>query len=218
MPLLMQSKILRVLQEREVERVGGVGKQQVDVRIIAATNRPLEDMVKQGMFREDLYYRLNIISLHIPPLRERKEDIPLLLSHHLHDICRKYGLGPRRFSQDAVELLLAYDWPGNVRELVNTVEMLLSLTEDVVITAKDLPPRFHSNAASLGTIAPLSPAAGGEPAKLLHQVKERVMENERDMIIQVLAEVKGNKAAAARKLGIHRSTLYEKLKKFGLVQ
>ncbi|WP_081416016.1 sigma-54-dependent Fis family transcriptional regulator [Peribacillus kribbensis] len=210
MPRVMQSKILRVLQEREVERVGGVARHSVDVRIVAATNRHLEDMVKTGDFREDLYYRLNIIRLELPALRERKEDIPLLLHHQLHHVCQRFGVKEKQFSEDALAALVSYSWPGNVRELVNTVEMLVSLSDTAVISKDELPSHFKILKES-------EPAAAfiREEAPL-KKVKNQVLEREKDAILQVLKETNGNKAAAARLLGIQRSTLYEKLKRHNL--
>ncbi|KAB7705595.1 CBS domain-containing protein [Bacillus aerolatus] len=137
MSAVMQTKLLRVLQEKEAERVGGVKKYQVHMRVIAATNRNLEEMVKEGTFREDLFYRLDIIRLHIPPLRERKSDIPTLLSHYLKEVCRNYGLAEKQMTSEAVSAFINYEWPGNIRELVNTVERLVALIERDLITLKD---------------------------------------------------------------------------------
>ncbi|MHA2961370.1 sigma-54-dependent Fis family transcriptional regulator [Priestia megaterium] len=211
MPLLMQAKILRVLQDREVERVGGMKSQHVDVRIIAATNKRLEDLVKKGEFREDLYYRLNIIRLSIPPLIERKEDIRILLIHHLKNFCEKFGIIKKSFSFEAMRYLQEYQWPGNIRELVNTVEMLVSLVENQEITEKDLPAHFRKKDTSSFTTEKTS-----DTNKLLKKVREDILSSEKDTILKALADVNGNKAAAARILGIQRSTLYIKLKKYGL--
>ena len=205
MPPMMQSKILRVLQEKEVERVGGVVKHYVDVRIVAATNRSLESMVQDGTFREDLYYRLNIIRLQIPPLRERRKDIPILLKHHLFQICKKFNIEQKTLSDGALALLLNYSWPGNVRELQNTVEMLVSLAESKVIFADELPAKFTKNFYVNDSLLPKKA-----------RMKEAVLEKEKELIIKTLLETSGNKTAAARKLGIRRSTLYEKLKKHGI--
>ncbi|MDM5198253.1 sigma 54-interacting transcriptional regulator [Fictibacillus enclensis] len=211
MPALMQSKILRALQERTVERVGGSTSQRIDVRIIAATNRPLEQMVQDGTFREDLYYRLNIIRLEIPPLRKRRRDIPVLLEHHLQSFCQAFKLEPMEFSDKAMQLLKNYEWPGNVRELVNTVEMLVSLGEDRVITETEIPARFHQS--HVKTEGKQERLETPEQGNLLDELKQNVKQQERERILQVLKETAGNKSAAARKLGIQRSTLYEKLKK-----
>lgn len=211
MPLLMQAKILRVLQDREVERVGGMKSQHVDVRIIAATNKRLEDLVKKGEFREDLYYRLNIIRLSIPPLIERKEDIQILLIHHLKSFCEKFGIIKKSFSFEAMRYLQEYQWPGNIRELVNTVEMLVSLVENQEITEKDLPTHFRKKDTSSFITEKTS-----DTNRLLKKVREDILSSEKDTILKALADVNGNKAAAARILGIQRSTLYIKLKKYGL--
>ncbi|MBM7691710.1 PAS domain S-box-containing protein [Peribacillus deserti] len=214
MPALMQAKILRALQDREVERVGGVSKHQVDVRIVAATNRRLEEMVREGDFREDLYYRLNIIRLAIPPLRERKEDIPLLLTHHLQHFSHRFGLGDIQFSEKAMSVLAAYPWPGNVRELVNTVEMLVSLSDSSVIMPDDLPSHFKS--LSMERSQPVLNQFSNMDDAPLEKVKNSVLVKEKELILKTLSETNGNKAAAARKLGIQRSTLYEKLKKHNI--
>ncbi|WCK56894.1 sigma 54-interacting transcriptional regulator [Aneurinibacillus sp. Ricciae_BoGa-3] len=218
---LMQSKILRVLQDREVERVGGVAKHHVDVRIVAATNRPLEEMVKEGKFREDLYYRLNIIRLRIPPLRQRKSDIPMLLLHHLESFCSRFGIPQKYFTPEAISILTNYDWPGNIRELVNAVEMLVSLVDSQEIGAGDLPSQYCKNGSisltPVQAVLPAYPEVNQYRETPLHQVKHKVLEQEKEVIWMVLSEVNGNKAEAARRLGIQRSTLYEKLKKYGLM-
>lgn len=215
MPLPMQAKILRVLQDRKVERVGGVTRQQVDVRIIAATNVMLEEMVRKGAFREDLYYRLNIIRLNLPPLRERKKDIPLLLSPHLRTFSEKFNLPQKFISVKAMGVLEDYHWPGNVRELINTVEMLVSLAEGQEITENDLPAHILGK-NPLSVQVQLNESFSAPKQNVLEEVKGRMLSSEKETIIKVLSEVNGNKAAAARKLGIQRSTLYEKLKKHGL--
>ncbi|MBI0577882.1 sigma 54-interacting transcriptional regulator [Neobacillus cucumis] len=225
MPALMQSKILRVLQDREVERVGGIVKHPVDVRIVAATNRCLEQMIQDGSFREDLYYRLNIIRLEIPPLRERREDIPELLMHHLHHFSERFGLGQKLFSKEVTAALMEYSWPGNIRELVNTVEMLVSFSESHYIDVQELAPKFFEKKESSPTVpnlpkaaeqyvVPSIPTSTGQ--NLLTNVKEKALEREKALLIQTLIETNGNKAKAARILGIQRSTLYEKLKKHEL--
>jgi transcriptional regulator with PAS, ATPase and Fis domain len=215
MPTLMQSKILRVLQEREVERVGSVSKHHVDVRVIAATNRKLERMLQEGKFREDLYYRLNIIRFEIPPLRERKEDIPDLLMYHLYRICEGFGIKNKTFSPEAMAVLINYKWPGNVRELVNTVEMLASLSESDVIQVQELPLKFHESSMEHG-VQEYSLQTYRTAKNMFADTKDTLAEREKELILKTLVETYGNKAAAARKLGIQRSTLYEKLKKYGL--
>lgn len=203
MPLPMQAKILRVLQEKEVERVGGDRKKPIQVRIIAATNHWLEHMVSEGTFREDLYYRLNIIRLSIPALKERKDDIPLLMSHHLKRFCEAYGFKPKTFTREAIKALMKYDWPGNAREVVNTAERLVALVEEETIQFRDLPETMTEEAGI---------SFCGKEAAVL-PLKEERLEQEKSVILSVLQEVNGNKTKAAELLGIHRSTLYQKLKR-----
>ncbi|KZN95573.1 sigma-54-dependent Fis family transcriptional regulator [Aeribacillus pallidus] len=210
MPLSMQAKILRVLQERNVERVGGTHSISLDIRVIAATNANLQELVKQGKFRADLFYRLNIIPIHLPPLRERKEDIPKLISYSLEQLSIKNGVTPKQFHQGTIKKMMEYDWPGNVRELLNTVEMLLVLCESEVITPHDLPEKFFES-SNVQKIESHTHVLKEVP------MKDMMEQHEYELIIQTLAECNGNKAKAARKLGIHRSTLYEKLKKYQLL-
>ncbi|UPT59611.1 PAS domain-containing protein [Geobacillus thermoleovorans] len=209
MPLAMQAKILRVLEEKKVEKVGGLYETKVDVRIIAATNKPLEEMVRNGTFREDLFYRLNIIRIHLPPLRERKTDIPALLAHHMERMCRQFGVALKSFTKEAMEVLVDYSWPGNIRELVNVVEWLISMVEGDVIEREHLP-------AYLSTVQPAVSALPDQGVRIADLWKEMVYQSERERIAAALVAAGGNKAEAARRLGIHRSTLYEKLKKYGL--
>lgn len=216
MPLSMQSKILRVLQEKEGIRVGGVKPYRTNTRIVTATNKAIEQMVQQGTFREDLYYRLNIIRLHIPPLRERKEDIPLLLSYYIEEICQKYSISTKQLTNKALVQLLSYEWPGNIRELVNIVERMISLVEKKEISASDVSLLFNQ------TSIPLQPSYSNvetsetdkQTSNIFLKLKSEKKLEEREVIINALNETNGNKAKAARKLGIHRSTLYDKLKQF----
>lgn len=209
MPLAMQAKILRALEEKKVEKVGGLYETEVDVRIIAATNKPLEEMVRNGTFREDLFYRLNIIRIHLPPLRERKTDIPALLAYHMERMCRQFGVALKSFTKEAMEVLVHYSWPGNVRELVNVVEWLISMVEGDVIEREHLP-------AYLSTVQPAVSALPDQGVRIADLWKEMVYQSERERIAAALVAAGGNKTEAARRLGIHRSTLYEKLKKYGL--
>ncbi|MGM9924691.1 MAG: sigma 54-interacting transcriptional regulator [Bacillus sp. (in: firmicutes)] len=201
MSLTLQAKLLRVLQDREFYRVGGTSRIAVDVRIIAATNRDLEQMVSEGSFREDLYYRLNVISLHVPPLRERPSDIDYLIGYAMEELNRMLGTAVTKVSQEAKEALLAYHWPGNVRELRNVLERAMTFAEHGTIEAEDL------------------------PDYMLRQMERRQMdrqdttmfeEAEIEAIRKALQQTKGNKAESARLLGISRSSLYEKLKKYQL--
>lgn len=204
LPLLLQTKLLRVLQEREVERVGGVKKCDVNVRVIAATNRNIEKMVEEGTFREDLYYRLNIIRLHLPSLRERKEDIPILLAHFMKEVCQRYSLSEKHFSADAVAFLMNYRWNGNIRELINTVEHAVIMTEANVIGVDDLPKMVRRETST----------DDGSVTPLLERLKVTEEETEKQLILQALQEAGGNKSKAANILGIHRTTLYRKLKRY----
>ena len=201
MPLTMQVKLLRVLQEREVTRVGGEGVISVDVRIIAATNRRLAEMVTDGAFREDLYYRLNVVGLEIPPLRRRAGDIPLLASHFLERFAQKNHKTVRGFTPQAVDRMLKHPWPGNVRELMNAVERAVVLSRGEYLDAND----FSALTADAG--APAAEPAAAVPAGPLEDV-------ERQAILNTLEAVGGNKSEASRRLGITRKTLHKKLKKY----
>ncbi|MEH6990493.1 sigma 54-interacting transcriptional regulator [Cytobacillus firmus] len=208
MPLVMQTKLLRVLQEKEAERVGGVKKYQINVRVIAATNRNLMQMVETGEFREDLYYRLNIIQLHIPPLRERKKDIPVLLVHYLKEICERYEMPGKLFTSEAVNAFVQHPWRGNIREMVNTVEQLVTLVDGKVIDYHHLPEMLKKPEPALKKV---DRAAGSiEEAKLLGSQRES------EIILDALRRASGNKSRAADLLGIHRTTLYQKLRKHGI--
>lgn len=199
LPLSTQAKILRVIQERQFERIGGTATLNVDVRIIAATNRNLEDDVKAGRFREDLYYRLNVIPITLPPLRERREDIPDLMEFFL-DRYRKRLSKKVRFSKDAIDLLLAYDYPGNVRELENIIERCITLSAGELIDRDDLPSIMrHRHDAS------------GAKSLLLSDI---AAEAEKSHIITVLRSTQGNKTKAAEILGISRKTLWEKISSY----
>lgn len=164
MDLSLQVKILRVLQEKEIERVGGTGGKKVDVRVIAATNRDLEREVSQGRFREDLYYRLNVIPLHLPPLRERGNDVLLLARHFLDIFCQKKGRSPLELSHDTKRILSAYSWPGNVRELVNFMERLSILVDGQIIQPSDLPGKILDQVGDLAALPEISEAESGPRA------------------------------------------------------
>lgn len=199
MPLAMQAKLLRVIQDKTFERVGGTKAVSSDVRIIAATNKPLEQMVKQGRFREDLYYRLNVLRLKVPPLRERSEDIGELATVLLRRICQRQGLAEKTFTPETSALLRAYEWPGNVRELINILEQLVATVNGVVIMPRHLMALQAWSDNIAATRKWDTPAA------------------EREHIAEVLRLAKGNKSLAAKMLGVHRSTLYEKLKQYDLL-
>ncbi|MBN1615230.1 MAG: sigma-54-dependent Fis family transcriptional regulator [Deltaproteobacteria bacterium] len=202
----MQVKLLRVLQEREITRVGGSDVVRVDVRIIAATNRDLLREIEAGRFREDLFYRLNVVSIDMPPLRERREDIPLIARHFLKEYAARNRKELKGFTPQAMDLLIRYDWPGNVRELMNTVERGVVLSRSDYLGESDLTPLFRD---STGREAPES-AYAVTPVQSLETV-------ERDTIIQTLKAAGGNKSEAARRLGITRRTLHKKLKKYGMM-
>jgi DNA-binding NtrC family response regulator len=209
MPPALQMKLLRVLQSREVQRLGDTGVIKVDVRIIAATNMDLAKMVAHGTFREDLFYRLNVIPVHMPPLRERKEDIPLLVPHFLARfrgtiVPEATELG---MSQEAVRHLMSHTWPGNVRELENALERAVALTGGRrMMEVRDLPPSVQAAGASVAPIDVAIPEAGFDLPGYIDQL-------ERDVIARALAKTGGNKGAAARLLNLKRTTLVEKLKR-----
>jgi DNA-binding NtrC family response regulator len=204
----LQVKLLRVLQDRSFERIGGVKSIKVDIRVIAATNQALEALVKQGTFREDLYYRLNVIPIRIPPLRERVGDIPLLVAHFLQEFSRKKKKSAKRLSPRAMDLLIHYPWPGNVRELENLVERLVILTEGDVVEVDDLPERFRDT-TSMG-----SPKAESIdfPADGLN-LPQALLEFERRLILKALERSNWVKSRAAQLLNLNRTTLIEKMKK-----
>ncbi len=195
----MQAKLLRVIQEKEFERLGSTKVIRIDVRFVAASNKDLLQLMSEGRFREDLFYRLQVFPITLPPLRERKGDIPLLLNHFLELQARKIGKAPKTFSDKAVKALLEYDWPGNVRELQNLVERLFTVTKDAVIHLKD--------------ISLLSMAKSEIKDMTL---KQAVNLFERQHITEVLELVDGNRKKAADILGIHRNTLLSKMNELGL--
>jgi len=204
----LQVKLLRVLQEKEFERVGGIKTIKVNVRIIAATNRDLEKAVKEGTFREDLYYRLNVIPLHLPPLRKMREDIPLLVEHFVHELSKSKKKEPPGIPRETMDCLVNYKWPGNVRELENLIERLIILKEGDTITPGELPQRFIEN-RQMTRSAARSKLLSSEGVDLNLVLDE--LEN--NMIIQALEMSKGIKSKAASLLGLNRTTLIEKMKK-----
>ncbi len=200
-PLSMQVKLLRVIQEREIQRVGGDQPLKVDVRILAATNKDLAQEVAEGRFRQDLYYRLNVVALTLPPLRERREDIPLLAMHFLKIFAQRNGKGVKGFTPTAMDRLLKHSWPGNVRELENAVERAVVLLVGEYVSERELPPTIVA-----GEEAP-RPASRPDFA---HMTLEEI---ERLAVQDTLEQVGGNKSEAARRLGINRKTLLAKLGK-----
>lgn len=202
LPLAMQPKLLRVLQEGTVRRVGADREREVNVRVVAATNRDLEKEVSEGRFREDLYWRLNVIHLHIPPLRERPFDIPLLVEHFLNKLAEGTARPPLGVSPETLAILTAYDWPGNARELENALERAVALAEGALLLPEDLPERVRSS---------------GKTQSLIARARERrwtIYELEREYIIETLRFTGGNKSRAAELLGFDRRTLHRKLDEY----
>jgi len=201
LPIDLQAKLLRAIQEKEIRPVGSTRRIPIDVRILAATNRDLEHAVSQGTFRKDLYFRLNVLSVKIPPLRERRQDIPLLVGHFLDRLSREAGM-ERMLTDDAMKALLAYDWPGNVRELENCLERSCALTTAPLMQLRDLPTYIHGMPAE-------------QPGSVRVQRKIMPMaELEKQTIMSALAQLNGDKLLAARLLGIGKTTLYRKLKEY----
>ena len=205
MSLKTQAKVLRVLQEQVMERVGGTQRIRVDVRVLAATNKELAAEIRAGRFREDLYFRLNVIPIFVPPLRDRRDDIPLLADHFMALMAAEYGRRPKRIASEAVARLQQYPWPGNVRELRNVIERLMIMVPGDTITAQDL--------AFLGHDGLRRPAVPEGDALPLADARERF---ERDYILQALAAQHGNISRTAELLGVERSNLYKKMKAFGI--
>jgi Nif-specific regulatory protein len=197
-----QVKLLRVLQEREFERLGGVQPVKVNVRVVAATNKDLETAVKEGTFREDLYYRLNVFSVYMPPLRERKPDIPLLADHFVEKYAAAHGKDVRRIATTAIDMLMSYHWPGNVRELENCIERAVLVCEGGVIHAHHLPPTLQTAEVS-GTLPRRSLA-------------EALASYEKDLIIDALKSARGNKAKAARLLDSTERIVAYSVRKHGI--
>jgi two-component system nitrogen regulation response regulator NtrX len=204
MSLKVQAKVLRALDEHRFEPVGASQAIQVDVRVIAATNKNLEQEIERGNFREDLFYRLNVIPFTVPPLRERAEDIPPLAAHFLREFATAYGRKPKELSKDALDTLMAYAWPGNVRELRNLMERLVILYPQHRIEARHLP---------LGALKRTQSSKPWDGFGSLHEVKEAA---EREYILRKLEETGGNVTRAAESLGLERSHLYRKMRSLGI--
>ena len=198
----MQVKLLRVLEERQFERLGGLKTISVDVRLVAASNRDLKQLASEGKFRDDLYYRLGVVTLRLPPLRERREDIPLLVRAFLDEFSRENNKNARELTPDAMNILMAYDWPGNVRELRNAIEQMVVLARGEKLTMRDVPANIRGG-ADLTKISVVRTGMTVEDA-------------EKQLIIQALKETGGNRTTAAKKIGISRRTLHRKLKHYGL--
>ena len=225
-----QTKILRVLQSGTFERVGGNQPIQVDVRVIAATNKPLEAAVAARQFREDLFYRLNVVRIHLPTLRERRDDIPLLVNYFLEKIAREQGRSPKSIANAAIKLLEKYHWPGNVRELENSIRRAHVLAKSDAILPGDLPPEISG--AATGVAAPpvstmASDGAVGDTAVLARQLFQWARRDpklkiipavERELVIHALKETNDNQVNAAKLLGITRATLRKRIEKFGITR
>jgi two-component system response regulator AtoC len=239
MTLGTQTKLLRILQEREFERIGSNTPIKIDIRVIAATNRNLAEEVQKGKFREDLYYRLNVIHIHMPPLRERKDDIPLLVEHFLVKFRHAPGAIPTSISEDALQRLMEYDWPGNVRELENAIERAVVLSRGNPITVDQLPfgdqreardrsrlaerrSRLEADEVALendeaaAAAAEAADAGNGAGGTNGGSFKDRVAELEKQLIKEALDRAGGNRTKAAEELGIYRRLLYAKIKEYGL--
>jgi len=198
----MQTKLLRALQEGEVRKVGSTQMEKVDVRILCATNRDLRESVAEGTFREDLFYRLNVVGIRLPPLRERREDVEMLLEHFLEEACRDAKCGKKTFSAAALKILTAHTWPGNVRELQNEVKRMVALSDEVI------GPELLENLKAGATKAP----SAGRAALAGQKLKDI----ERQAIAETMKLTGGNKAETAKRLGISRRALYDKIEKYGL--
>ena len=207
MPLDLQGKLLRVLQEREFQRIGGVQTIRLDVRVIAATNQKLDERVQAGEFREDLFYRLNVFPIAVPPLRERRDDVPLLAAHLLAEFCGQEGLPPKQISQEALKALAMYDWPGNVRQLENALEMAVILAAQREYLLPEDFPVLGQSSASAGSLPSVAIPPDGADFNLL------VSRFEKALIEEALRLSDGKRSRAAVLLNMKRTTLLEKLKK-----
>ncbi|HZI31769.1 MAG TPA: sigma-54 dependent transcriptional regulator, partial [Candidatus Binatia bacterium] len=228
MSLKTQAKVLRALDEQRFTPVGAIHAMSVDVRVIAATNKPLEAAVAARQFREDLFYRLNVVRIHLPPLRERRDDIPLLVNYFLEKIAREQGRKPKSIASAAIKLLEKYHWPGNVRELENSIRRAHVMAKTDAILPGDLPPEISGGAT--GVAAPPASVVVGEAAttdaaalaRQLFQWAKRdpklkvIPAVERELVIQALKETADNQVHAAKLLGITRATLRKRIEKFGI--
>jgi two-component system nitrogen regulation response regulator NtrX len=207
MSVKTQAKVLRVLQEQTMEPVGGTGRITVDARVLAATNKDLQAEIRSGGFREDLYFRLNVIPIFVPPLRERQQDIALLADHFMAEFAREYGRKLKRFDASATTIIEHYPWPGNVRELRNVIERLMIMVPGDIISFEDLSFLDHNAGSRV-------PVGDASPERLtLHEARDRF---ERDLILRTLAEQQGNMSRTADVLGVERSNLYRKMRTFGI--
>jgi len=209
----MQAQLLRTLQDGEVKPVGGSEPIRVDVRLVCATNKDLDEEVKAGRFREDLYFRINVVTVHLPALRERREDVPILVAHFLAKLARRERRAAAALSPEALKLLNAYSWPGNVRELENAIERAVAVAKGNVVIPSDLPPEVGGGAGTAAAIA--AAGGGGSDSGGIIADRPSLGELERRYIQLVLTESGCNKKKAAEKLGIDRRTLYRALEREG---
>ena len=205
LPINLQVRLLRVIQEREIDKIGFPKPIPVNVRLIAATNRDLRTLIEDGQFREDLFYRLSVVTVELPPLRERRDDIPLLLTHFLKKHCTRYELPVPSINDDALELLTRYDWPGNVRELENVIEHFVVVGSSDVVGVKDLPPQIRHANSRVTSISLKLPDEGID-----------LEEVEKEILLQALERNQWNQTKAARYLNLSRKTLIYRMEKFGL--
>jgi DNA-binding NtrC family response regulator len=213
----LQVKLLRVLQEQQFEMLGGTQTLQVDARLVLATNEDLELAVSEGRFRQDLYYRINVIHLDLPPLRERRDDIPLLADRFLKAAASEYGRNVEGFTPQAIDALYRHRWPGNIRELQNVIQRSVLLTKQALVGAEVLPPGLLAQAAAVPGAPPEAVGAALVPVAVRQpDLRAALAEPERRLILQALSECGGNRSLAAQKLGINRTTLYKKMKRLGL--
>ncbi|MCX5725710.1 MAG: sigma 54-interacting transcriptional regulator [Candidatus Saganbacteria bacterium] len=212
-PAGVQAKILRALQERKIERIGSTETIPVDIRIVSASNIDLREAIKKGTFREDLFYRLNVVPVTLPPLRERRDEIPLLLEYFLAKNNEKSGKNIKGFGDDSMAYLLSYAWPGNVRELENLVERMVALAKGDMIGLPDLPEEILSNReAKRGIFRDYKDKKGAE----IEEKELSMKRSEEELIREALKTAGGNKSKAAKLLGIHRNTLLNKMKELGI--
>ena len=219
-PVEMQVKLLRALQESEFERVGGIKTLRVDVRLIAATNRDLKQLIADGKFREDLYYRLAVVPIVLPPLRERREDIPLLVQHFIEKYDQRLGKRVEGIEEEALQILMAYAWPGNIRELENLMERSVLFADGPLIQASALPDSLREKGAQppvpIAAVGPLGAIAAPSGASMKEIVRQAQAELERELITRALEETGGNVTRAAKRLQISRKSLQVKMKELGL--
>jgi two-component system nitrogen regulation response regulator NtrX len=213
MSMATQAKVLRVLEGQEFQHVGGTKTLKADVRVIAASNKNLADEIRKGAFREDLYYRLNVIPLDVPPLRERADDIPRLVSHFLQEFSAEYGQKTKTIDDDALDLFVRYQWPGNVRELRNIIERLIIMVPGPVLRVQDVPPPINASQPDHKVAAASGEGRGGHSYATLKDARAAF---EREFIMQKLKENGGNVSRTADAIGVERSNLHRKIKALGI--